>query len=786
MAIPSQPSVYVAFGPFKVDKASCELFKSGVRVRLNGQPFRILLLLLEHPGEVVTREQLREQIWGSETFVDFEHSLNVAINKLRRALRDSPGKPRYIETEPGRGYRFIASIQAPDSDAGPAPSSLVEKSEAAVPAEEPQAIRPERRPRWILVGASLGIVAIVGCAFLLRPAPALTAKDTIVVADFRNATGDPVFDGTLRQGLTIELEQSPFITLISEERMRKVLSLMGRPVDSRLTPELASEICERTGSAAVLEGSIARLGTQYVLGLSAKNCRTGDTLDNQQAQAARKEDVLGALTEMAAKFRKRAGESLATISRHSTPLSEATTPSLEALKAFSNGSSVLIAHGHVAASPWFKRATEIDPEFATAYAWLGRTYSAAGEHAAAAECSRRAWQLRNRASDPERFYIDFSYHRFVTGNLEKAMRVCELWAQAYPRDPFPHGFLASSAATALGKFEKAEDESNKSIALSPDRAMAYANLANAYRFQNRFTEAERAIERAMDRKLALPDFQISRFYSAFLKNDATEMERIAALSQDDPELQDLICDQQGLVLAYHGRLRQARTMSRRAVDLARQSENPESAAQHEAGAAVREALFGSRAQAHEYALAALKTSNGRDAVYGAAIALALSNGDSMAEALADDLEKRYPEDTLVRFNYLPTLRAILAASHRDFSKGIELLETAAPYELGWQGCCSVGFVPSLYPIYVRGLVYQAAHRDREAAAEFQKVLDHRGIVVTDPIGALSRLQLARAHASSGNRERAKAGYEDFLALWREADSDIPILQEAKAEYAKLL
>jgi hypothetical protein len=317
------------------------------------------------------------------------------------------------------------------------------------------------------------------------------------------------------------------------------------------------------------------------------------------------------------------------------------------------------------------------------------------------------------------------------------------------------------------------------------RTVAYANLAATYRFRNQLEEAERTVRRARDRKLEIPDFQIAGFYFAFLKNDTAEMERVASLSQDDAELKDLMCDQQGFALAYYGQLRQARIMSQRAADLARQSDHLEAAAQHEAAAAVREALFGSMTEARKHALSTLAISKGRDAAYGAGIALALSSDDSRARSLADDLDMRYPEDTSVRVNYLPTVRAIIALKHHEVSKAIDLLEPAAPYELGWQGCCSVGFIPSLYPIYVRGLVYLAAHQGRKAAAEFQKILDHRGIVLTDPIGALAHLQLGRAYVLSGENARAKAAYQDFLGLWKEADPDIPILKQAQAEYAKL-
>src|ERR1017187_8301790 len=386
--MPHQPqqSARVTFGPFEVDASTGELFKSGVRIRLTGQPFRILILLLDHAGEILTREKLREQIWGEGTFVDFEHSLNVAINKLRRTLNDSAETPRYIETLSGRGYRFIGSIEETVKPngmaAGPAAKPVITDDASTSAAALPVKAYPMATHRWGIGAALLAFVTIAGAAwFHFRPVPMFTEKDTIVLADFRNSTDDPVFEGTLRHGLAVELQESPFISLTSDERVHKVLDLMLQPADARLTPELAREVCERTGSAAVLDGSIARMGSRYVLGLQAKNCRTGDVLDDQQVQAANKEDVLGAVARMAARFRKRAGESLATIKQHSTPLSEATTPSLDAWKAFTTGWNVLTSKGHAAALPWFERATRIDPEFAAAYAWRGRMYSAVGQGA---------------------------------------------------------------------------------------------------------------------------------------------------------------------------------------------------------------------------------------------------------------------------------------------------------------------------------------------------------------------------------------------------------------------
>lgn len=643
--------------------------------------------------------------------------------------------------------------------------------------------------RWKVLAplAAVAMATIAGAYFYLHQTPKLTAKDTIILADFINETGDSVFDGTLRQGLAVQLEQSPYLSLISEGRVRKTLRLMGQPTDARLTREIARDLCERTGSAAVLEGSIAPLGKQYVLGLRARNCHTGDILYEEQSQAAVKEDVLNALSQIASHFRAHAGESLATVEKHSAPLAEATTTSLEALKAYSMGWKVLFSSGGgpPAALPFFKRATEIDSKFATAYAWLGRWYSDIGEQVLSVESTRKAWELRDRASEQEKFFIDFSYNRLVMGNVEKAHRICELWSQAYPRDMQPHSFLGGSTSTVLAKFEKATEEAKKAIELDPDHTPAYVNLAASYLLRDRLAEAQSTIRRATERKLDAPELLILRYQIAFLRDDKSEMGRLAPLGQAMSGVDDWMCDQEASVHAYSGHLQQARKNSRRAMDLAQQAGHRERAAQHEANAAVREVLFGYSTQSRKSAVSAHKLSMGRDAQYGAALAFALVGDSSVARVLADDLERRFPEDTIVKFSYLPVLRALLALSQREPSKAIELLEASAPYELGSMNSSSVGFVGSLYPIYVRGEAFRAAHKGAEAAAEFQKILNHRGVVVADPIGAMARLQLGRAFMLAGDKANAKIAYQDFLTLWKDADPDIPVLKTAKAEFAAL-
>ncbi len=637
--------------------------------------------------------------------------------------------------------------------------------------------------RWnLIVPAAVAVLALfVAGYFYFHRAPKLTDKDTIVLADFINKTGDPVFDGTLRQGLAVQLEQSPFLSLVSDEKIQKLLSLMGQPADAPLTPQVAKEICERNASAAVLDGSIAPFGSQYVLGLRARNCRTGDILDEEQVQAARKEDVLSALSQIASKFRTRVGESLATVEKHATPLAEATTPSLEALKAYSTGWKLAHSTHDATAVPPLLRAIQIDPKFAMAYAFLGRMYGDIGESVLSAENTTKAFQLQDRASDSERFFITASYYMQVTGDLEKAGQTFESWAQTYPRAIDAPGLLSGMIYPVFGKHEKAVEAAKKAIALDPDFPFAYVNLATEYRFLDRLGEDETTLQRASERKVEIPELLCERYDLAFVKGDQAGMERVAALGKGRSGAEDWISDREGFVLAYSGRLQQARSKWRRAADLARESGLREKAALYEAESALWEAFFGNVAAARRGAMAVLELSKGRDVEFGAALALALSRDSSVAQTLANDLGKRFREDTSVRISYLPVLGALLAVNHGDPAKAIELLKVSAPYDLGMP----VSLYWALYPIYVRGEAYLAAHQGAQAAVEFQKILDHRGIVASDPIGALARWKLGKAFAMAGDQTKAKAAYDDFVKLWKDADQDIPILQQAKAEYAKL-
>jgi DNA-binding winged helix-turn-helix (wHTH) protein/tetratricopeptide (TPR) repeat protein len=775
------------FADFTLDLRAGELRRNGIRLKLAGQPFAVLATLLEHPGEVVTREELRAHLWQKETFVDFDHSLNVAINKLRETLCDPTEQPHFIETIPRTGYRFI----------GPVAVSSTKEQEKEREGDSGRTAKTEEaatgtalRKRWVLlVGATAAAAALALAGYLyFHRAPKLTDKDTIVLADFANSTDDPVFDDTLRQGLAVQLAQSPFLSLISDERIQQMLKLMAKPADARLTPEVSREICERTASAAVLDGSIAGLGSQYVLTLRAKDCRSGDVLDEEQVQTARKEDVLNALSQIASRFRTRVGESLSTVKSHDTPLAEATTPSLEALKAYSAGWQASFSSGSAAAVPFLKRAIEIDPNFASAYAALGRMYGDIGESALSAKNIGKAYELRDRASDQEKFFISLNYDLQVTGNLEKAQQTCDLWMQAYPRTWMPHALLSGGVYPQLGKYEKSVEEAKIAIGVDPDFSIGYSLLAAGYVALERTGEAETILQRATERKLDIPDFHVQRYVIAFLKGDKTGMDREAAQPREKPGVDDWMSNAEGFVAAYSGHLEEARKMSRRAADLARKADRRETEALYETDAAVREALFGNVSTARQRVRDALALSTSRDVEYGAAFAIALSGESSRSQTLTDDLSGRFPEDTIVRFTYLPTLRALLAVNRRQPANAVELLQTAIPYEGGVSSEGGSEYLlgeGTLYPVYARGVAYLVARRGQEAAFEFQKILDHRSMVISDPIGPLAQMQLGRAYILAGDKDKARTAYTEFLTLWKDADLDIPTLKEVHREYASL-
>ncbi|HLW99078.1 MAG TPA: protein kinase [Candidatus Acidoferrales bacterium] len=696
--------------------------------------------------------------------------------KLEEIMTKALEKDRKLRYQNAADIRTDLQRLKRDSD-----SSHATVATAAV---ELKPAKKSARFRWAATGATLLVIAlaVVGWLFFSRKAHVLNEKDTIVLADFTNTTGDPVFEGALRQGLAVQLEQSPFLSIISDGRIQQTLRLMDKPPDTRITPEIARDLCQRTESRAYLSGSIASLSSQFVLGFNAVDCRTGDSLAEDQERATGKERVLAAMDKAAAKLRTKLGESLTTVQKLDTPIEQATTPSLEALQAYSLGRKTLIGKAdYAAAVPLFQRAIRLDPNFAVAYASLGMSHFDLGETSLAAESFRKAYELRERVSERERFYIESHYDNFVTGDLGRARQVYELWTQTYPRDPVPQADLGV-IDTNLGQYDKALDENRETLRLDVS-GLGYANLVSNYLYLNRLDEGRAAAGEAQTKKLDSPYLRLLLYQLAFLQNDAAGMALQVTWAAGKPGVEDELLYEEADTAAYFGRLGKARELSRRAVASAERAEEKETAASYEADAALREVLLGNATEARQRAAAALALSSGRDAQYGAALALALTANAARAQALADDLAKRFPDDTIVQFNYLPTIRAQLALNHNDAPKAIESLQAAAPYDLGAPGV-TFNFV-SLYPVFVRGEAYLAVRQGNEAVAEFQRILEQRGVVQNEPIGALAHLQTGRAYAMKGDTTKARAAYQDFLTLWKDADPDVPILKEAKAEYARL-
>jgi len=788
------PKVLYEFGPFQVDPDKQVLLCENQPVAITPKAFETLMILVRHSRDVVSKDELMQALWP-DAFVE-EANLSQNIFMLRKALGDTPEARRYIMTLPGRGYRFTAEVRTTTQDGNDLVVQSRSHSQLVVEPKDRAASRNSitplrlyrgiRRKYWFAIGAAAAVLVAASFFLLHRRRPlTLGATDSLLVADFTNTTGDPVFDGALRQGLAVQLEQSPFLSLVSEDRIQQTLGLMGQPPDSRLTPGIAREICQRTGSTAVLEGAIAQIGSPYLMTLTVVSCVNGQLLASSEAQASDKSHVLDALGKTASEIRSKLGESLITVQKFATPLEQATTPSLEALKAYSSGVRVQSTTGDSDAIPFFKHAIELDPNFALAYAELGIAFTSIGEPSIGAGFTRKAYELRNQTSEPEKYYISAIFHKEVTGDLEKAEQSCKLWIQAYPRAEEPHIYLSGAIYPGIGQYEKAAEEARDAIRLKPDRPTSYVFLMFGYIGLNRLDEAKAVYGQALERKLNNTFYPPALYEIAFLQNDAAGMATQVERSTGQPGVEEVLLGLEAETAAYSGKLKGAREFSRRAMDSAERTKEKEVAATYFALSGLREALFGNAGEARRRASLAMERSAGRDVQYGAALVFAYAGDDARAQALTGDLAKRFPEDTLVQFNYLPTLRAKLAVSRGNASEAIETLKNVTPYELGQTTASTYGW-NALYPVFVRGEAYLAAHQGGEAAAEFQKILDHRGVVINEPIGALAHLGLARAYGLQGDTAEAKTSYQKFLTLWKDADPDIPILKQAKAEFAKLL
>lgn len=640
--------------------------------------------------------------------------------------------------------------------------------------------------RWKELAAAAAVlllIAVLAWKYTSRTVHALTRMDTIVLADFNNKTGDAIFDDTLRQGLAAQLQQSPFLSLVSDQRIQQTLRLMGQPPNTKLNPAIIGDLCQRVGSKAYLSGSISNLGSQYVIGVNAVNCQTGDYLAQEQVTAGGKENVLKALGEASTKLREKLGESLKIVQKLDTPIEQATTPSLEALQAYSLGRITMQGKGdYTGAVPLLKRSIDLDPRFAMAYAMLGTAYHNLGEKKMSAESTFKAYELRTRVSEWEKFYIESHYYHFVTGDMEKARQAYELWAQFYPREQVPATNLGVIYQT-LGQHEKSLSEFREGLRLGPD-SLNFGDVVSELIRLNRFDEARATANDALAKNLDSADLRLYLYQLAFLNNDSASMAQQVSWASGKPGKENVMLYLEAGTAAYSGKLAAAREFSLQAATSAGRAGEKEMDAGCEAAAALWEAFYGNTQQARQHASATLAKSNGRDAQYVAALTLAVIGDSSRAQSLAEDLQKRFPDDTVVRFNYLPTLHAqLLTNSPEGASKAVQILVPAAPYELGVPGNST--FWTNLYPVYVRGQAFLAAHHGAQAAAEFQKILDWRGVVGNEPIGALAHLGLARSYALAGDAPKSRAAYNTFLTLWKDADPDIPILKQANSEYSKL-
>ncbi len=796
------------FREFQLDLGARTLRREKATVSLNSRAFDVLVFFVQNPGKILTREEVLKNVWAEA--VD-ENTLVQSISLLRRALDEKPGDNNYIVTVPGRGYQFVAPVQvvtpeivaAENGNAVREPAvharsdsrglvfqrHTIQTSVVTTEEERKQpgpAISRGRVAKSITAAAiASALVASVAFAGYRRThsIPKLAEKDSIVVADFDNRTGDPLFDDTLKQALTVSLDQSPYLNVVSDQKIDDALKLMGRDTGQRITGKMARDLCQRVRGNALLQGSIASFGSQYLVVLTVTNCATGDSLASEQARAESKEKILPELGKAASSLRNKLGESVGSIEKYDTPMEQASTPSLAALQAYSAGLKAWRTQGNAAAVPFYKRAIELDPNFAVAYAHLGQAYDNLGQGNASIENCKKAFSLRDRVSERERFYIDSRYYEIVTGEQEKEVQVLEQWRQLYPREPSPAYALAWKYRY-LGRYGDALRQAREAVRLEPDFDANNEALVFTAISLNHLDEAQTALE-ALQSREPPAYWQEGLYVLAFLRGDSAGTQKLASstASKDNNLDSGDFLSLQSNTEAYFGRLQKARELTRHAVE-AEVGGGPEGAnwrvALFKFNGAFREVLFGYPAQAQRDAIAALapdKTGTGSQ--YLAALVLALAGDAARAETITADWAKKGPRDSVVNMYGVATIRAAIQLSHNNPASAVRDLEVTSRYDL------AVNVAPPLLPVYVRGQAFLAMHQGREAAAEFQKFIDYRGAVGNNPIGAVARVGLARAYVMEGDTTKARAAYQEFFSMWKEADSEIPILKEAQAEYARL-
>jgi serine/threonine protein kinase/tetratricopeptide (TPR) repeat protein len=723
---------------------------------------------------------------------ELERIINRALEKDRNLRYQHASEMRAElqrlkrDTDTGRAAAASTGTAAVAQESGPQPVApqpvpassqgvAASASSAPVRAAEVAAWKPRKLWKIAISGSVVLALIAAGVFFYSRRSHRLTEKDSILLTDFVNTTGDPVFDGTLKQALAVQLEQSPYLNIVPEQIVRKALQFMGRSADERVTGNVAREICEREHIKAMLSGSIATLGSQYVVAIDATNCGTGESLAREQVTAASKEAVLPAVGKAASSLRGKLGESLASIQKFDTPVTEATTSSLEALKAYAAADEMRNGGGEAESIPLFKHAVELDPNFALAYARLAAIYSNLGEEDRSVEAAKKAFDLRERVSERERFYITDHFYT-ATGDIEKDKETLELATKAYPNDSSAFGNLALVYNQDYGQFEKAIPIANECARLEPGAPFGYFHAALPYMALNRPEEARSILQRAVDAKADNFFIHVLLYGLAFLDSNADEMQRQMKWSEGKPSEYALV--RVGMnAAAAHGQMQKAGELMQRSVQGSERLGFKGATAQTQAIWALRQAEVGNAPKARESAASSAALARGRDSLEPAAVALAMAGDGSRAQAITEELDHRFPADTLLHQVSIPVVQALIELEHKAPEKAIQTLQATTLYELG--------SVQGLLPIYIRGQAYLGAKRGAEAAAEFQRIVDHRGISPTAPVHSLAKLGQGRAYVMTGDAAKARAAYQDFLALWKDADPDIPILKEAKAEYAKL-